>query len=141
MSREVVNKLLEKISPEPCQYWVNIRNVTLEDVNSLLGIYKETTGKPTDLIGEDDFKKLHNEFIGPRGFAEWTISLGSVLEWRRLIGESRIGNRMAEVFVRFKIRELGGSIEDHTALNALMQERVDNYFLRKDKAISMSRII
>lgn len=119
------------ILPASEQFWVLLTDVTCADVNEVLEIYKQVTGKPAIPIGEKDFERLKDEFQnGGKGVVEWEIKRGRNLEWRRAINPDG-------VYVRFKFG--GGDMHNAYRVNGIektIRTRVDDYFKGRSKPLS-----
>lgn len=124
-----------EIIPSDPQYWVKFDEVILEDLNAILGIYEQATGKNPAPIKESDFNKLSKKFKSPVGFAEWQITSTSALELRRLIAPDGI------TYVRFKISGVNRIINfKDTRAKPPIQEQIDTYFIDKKMAEPLSEI-
>ena len=116
------------------QYWVRYKDITIDDVNALLGIYARVTDFTPLPIDEPKYKKFCEEFASDFGIGEYPIQKGSNLEANRRIGFN------GELFARFKIT--GGHInskyeKDRTKI--IMRDEIDAYFLSKNMAIPLRK--
>jgi hypothetical protein len=118
------------------QYWVRFRQITVNDINALLGIYKSVTGESPLPAGERDFNRLCEEFTSDYGLGVFMIQRGSNLEARRRVSFN------GELFVRFKINvdpNIGhnNSRYKKDRDKIAMQNAIDTYFLSKQMAVPL----
>ena len=107
------------------QYWVKFSDVTRADVNAILGIYTDVTCKSVAPIEDEDFEKMSEQFASTYGLVEQKIAIGAMLEWRRLKTPDGF-------YARFKVK--GAHI------NINIQDQIDEYFVNKGTAKTLSEI-
>lgn len=122
-----------EILPASEQYWVLLKDVTCSDVNAVLGIYNQATGKQASPIEKEEFLEKRERFLNGSGIVSWGITTTAVFEWRRIVNPDG-------VYIRFKF---GGKDANKTyssqGASKTLQTLVDNYF--KDRSKPLDKLI
>ena len=111
------------------QYWVRFNDITIDDINALLGIYKKLTKYSPPSIEEQDFDRFRKEFISDYGFSEFPIRAGSNLEMNRRVSDEGV------LFVRPKISGAHRLLCEKGRVKNIMQDEIDKYFLSDGRAV------
>jgi len=111
------------------QYWVRFKDITIDDINAIFGIYERLTGYSPSPITEQDFDKFRKEFISDYGFSEFPIEAGSKLEMNRRMSD------MGVLYVRPKICGGYKILPEKGRVKNVMQDEIDKYFSSDGRAI------
>lgn len=109
-------------------YWAKFSDVGYEDVNAVLGIVQQVTGKDAVQIGEERFEELKKIFLSLRGLVEIEAGTGIIIEHDRTNGavlELRRLPSLEGYYARFTLRGIGANNVRRA------QAQIDGYFMAR----------